>query len=165
MSEKAVSDSHRRPRWKQICEQAEQAQAAGLDVQLVDRNEIERMAPIVDLTGVEGALYVASDGSANAPILAQAMLRKAVERGVAVHSHCRVSSIELANGSVRSVMTNQGRIETETLVVAAGIWSPRIAALVGVALPLTPMMHQYAASADLPQLAGQAIPNLAIRIT
>jgi glycine/D-amino acid oxidase-like deaminating enzyme len=148
------------PRWKQICEQARQAQAAGLDVQLVNRNEIERMAPIVDLTGVEGALYVPSDGSANAPILAQAMLRQAVERGVAVHAHCRVNSIELANGRVRSVMTNQGRIETETLVVAAGIWSPRIAASAGVQLPLTPMMHQYAASADLSQVTGRTIPNV-----
>jgi 4-methylaminobutanoate oxidase (formaldehyde-forming) len=147
-------------RWKQLQEQAKHAQAAGLDVQLVNRNDVELMAPIVDLTGVEGALYVPSDGSANAPILAQAMLRQAVERGVTVYSHCRVSSIELANGRVRSVMTNQSRIETETLVVAAGIWSPRITALAGVHLPLTPMMHQYAASVDLPQLAGRTIPNL-----
>jgi 4-methylaminobutanoate oxidase (formaldehyde-forming) len=147
-------------RWKQICEQAKQAQAAGLDVQLVNRKEIERMAPIVDLTGVEGALHVPSDGSANAPILAQAMLRQAVERGVTVHSHCHVNSIELANGRVRTLITNQGRLETETLVVAAGIWSPRITTLAGVQIPLIPMMHQYAASVDLPQLAGRTIPNL-----
>jgi sarcosine dehydrogenase len=147
-------------RWKQLQEQAKVAKAAGLDVKLVDQNEIERMAPTIDLTGVHGALHVPSDGSANAPILAQAMLRRAVDGGVTVHSHCRVNSIELANGRVRTLITNQGRLETETLVVAAGIWSPRITALAGVQLPLIPMMHQYAASVDLPQLAGRTIPNL-----
>src|SRR5262249_37538621 len=112
------------------------------------------------LTGVEGALYVPNDGSANAPVLAQAMLRGAVARGAILRTRCGVTSIEIVNGRVRAVVTNHGRMETETLIVAAGIWSPRIGQLAGVQLPLTPMMHQYAASAELRELADRTTPNL-----
>ena len=39
-----------------------------------------------------------------------------------------VLGIETAGGRVRAVVTDQGRIEAEYVVVACGVWSPRIAA-------------------------------------
>ncbi len=38
--------------------------------------------------------------------------------------------------------TNRGDVETEIVVVACGVWSPRIAALAGASIPLTPAVHQ-----------------------
>jgi 4-methylaminobutanoate oxidase (formaldehyde-forming) len=46
------------------------------------------------------------------------------------------------------------------LVVASGIWSPRIGHMVGISLPLTPMQHQYAATGPMPELSGVTLPNL-----
>ncbi len=57
--------------------------------------------------------------------------------------------------------TTQGRIRTEIVVVATGIWSPRIGHMVGISIPLIPMQHQWAMTAPLSELAGERqCPNL-----
>jgi 4-methylaminobutanoate oxidase (formaldehyde-forming) len=88
------------------------------------------------------------------------MMRDAQARGVAVVTDCRVRQVEIGDGRVRALVTDHGRVECETLIVAAGIWSPLIARLAGVNLPLTPMMHQYAVSAIIPELSDQPMPNV-----
>src|SRR5258708_22316182 len=55
---------------------------------------------------------------------------------------------------LQAVNTTQGRIRTEILVVAAGIWSPRIGRMAGISIPLIPMQHQYAVTGPLPELTG-----------
>jgi 4-methylaminobutanoate oxidase (formaldehyde-forming) len=147
-------------RWKQLKKQAEHARSVGLETHLIGPADVREMAPLVNLTGVEGALHIPSDGSATARVLARAMMRDAQSRGVDVVTDCRVRQIETGNGRVRAVVTDHGRVECETLVVAAGIWSPFIARMAGVHLPLTPMMHQYAVSASIPELSGQLMPNV-----
>src|SRR5206468_10828752 len=72
-----------------------------------------------------------------------------------------VTGIELVKGNEQTVSTSLGRIRTEIIVVAAGIWSPRIGRMVGVSIPLIPMQHQYAQTAPLPDLSGDSsIPSL-----
>jgi 4-methylaminobutanoate oxidase (formaldehyde-forming) len=67
---------------------------------------------------------------------------------------------------VRTVETTAGRIETETLVVACGIWSPTVAGLAGVSVPLVPMQHQYHETEPLPEITaaigseGRTLPNV-----
>ena len=39
---------------------------------------------------------------------------------------------------------DRGRIEAEHVVIACGVWSPRIAAMAGANIPLTPAVHQMA---------------------
>src|SRR2546422_5292935 len=60
-------------RMEELKRQAGFARGIGLDAQLVGPGEVKRLVPILNLKGVEGALYLRSDGSARAPILAQAM--------------------------------------------------------------------------------------------
>jgi 4-methylaminobutanoate oxidase (formaldehyde-forming) len=127
---------------------------------LLGPQEAGRLFPLLNREGVEGALYIPSDGSATAPVLAQALIRAAQSQGVEFVPRTPVSGVEVVNGRVRAVQTAAGRVETETLVVAAGIWSPRVGRLAGVALPLTPLQHQYAETAPLPELAGRTVPNL-----
>src|SRR5207247_1448030 len=64
-------------------------------------------------------------------------------------------------GRVQAVNTTRGRISTEIVVVAAGVWSPRIGRMAGVTLPLVPMQHQYAMTGPLRELGGDfSVPNL-----
>jgi glycine/D-amino acid oxidase-like deaminating enzyme len=51
-------------------------------------------------------------------------------------------------------------VHTDTLVVAAGIWSPAIGRMAGVPLPLVPMQHQYVITHPVPELSGRTLPNL-----
>jgi len=136
------------------------AQACGLATELLGPREAGEHFPLMSLAGVEGALFMPTDGSADAVVLAKAMIHEAQSQGVAFHANTRVTAIEKQGGAIRAVVTDQGRVETETLVIACGVWSPRVAALAGVALPLLPMQHQYVAVGPFAELTGRTIANL-----
>ncbi len=148
-------------RMEELKRQAGFAQGVGLDVELISAREAQRMFPMMSLAGVEGALFLPTDGSARAPILAEALANVARQRGATFYEHTLVTGIEVHNGRVQAVNTSRGRVTTEIVVVAAGVWSPRIGRMAGVAIPLIPMQHQYAMTAPLSDLAGDVnVPNL-----
>jgi 4-methylaminobutanoate oxidase (formaldehyde-forming) len=148
-------------RMEELKRQAGFAKSAGLEAELLSASEAGRMFPLMDLSNVEGALWLPTDGTAKAPILAQALADAARERGAAFYEQTRVTGIDVQQGRVRGISTSQGYIRSEVVIVAAGIWSPRIGRMVGVPIPLIPMQHQYAVTGPLPELAsGWRVPNL-----
>src|SRR6266480_4663585 len=148
-------------RMEELKRQVGFSRSAGLEAELISASEAKRLFPMMGLDGVEGALLLPTDGSAKAPILAEALATIAQQRGATFYTNTRVTGIEVVNGHVKAINTSQGRIRTEIVVVAAGIWSPRIGRMVGISIPLIPMQHQYALTAPLPELSGQInIPNL-----
>src|SRR6266542_336511 len=130
-------------RWQQLQTLAQLANQIGIDAQLMTTAEALQRFPLMDATGVHGALFLPTDGSAVATTIAEALIQEAQAMGAAFHAHSKVQTIDVVNGQVKGVQTNQGAIKTETLVIAAGIWSPRVGRLAGVSIPLTPMQHQY----------------------
>jgi len=148
-------------RMEELKRQVGFSRSAGLEAELISASEAKRLFPMMGLDGVEGALLLPTDGSAKAPILAEALATIAQQRGATFYANTRVTGIEVVNGHVKAINTSQGRIRTEIVVVAAGIWSPRIGRMVGISIPLIPMQHQYALTAPLPELSGEInIPNL-----
>jgi 4-methylaminobutanoate oxidase (formaldehyde-forming) len=141
--------------------QARFAKGLGLSAELLGAEEAQRLFPLMSTEGVHGALYLPSDGSARAPILAEALANAARERGATFYDHTRVTGIEVESGRVQAVTTDKGRIRTEVVVVAAGIWSPLLGRMAGVSIPLVPMQHQYVATAPVAELrGGVSVPNL-----
>jgi 4-methylaminobutanoate oxidase (formaldehyde-forming) len=136
------------------------ARAVGLEAHLVATDEVLRLFPLMRREGLRGALYLPSDGSARAVILAQAMILEAEAAGVRFVPNTPLTGIDIRKGRLRAVETLEGRIDTEHLVIAAGLWSPLMARLAGVSLPLTPMQHQYAVSKALPELEAATFPNV-----
>ena len=51
--------------------------------------------------------------------------------------------------------TDKGDIEAEYVVIACGVWSPKIGDMAGVSIPLTPAVHQMISVGPCPQLAGE----------
>jgi glycine cleavage system aminomethyltransferase T/glycine/D-amino acid oxidase-like deaminating enzyme len=45
-------------------------------------------------------------------------------------------------GRITGVRTTAGDIATELVVICCGVWSPRLAAMAGARIPLTPIVHQ-----------------------
>ena len=54
---------------------------------------------------------------------------------------------------VTKVVTDQGDIEAEYVVIACGVWSPKIGDMAGVNIALTPAVHQMISVGPCPQLA------------
>ncbi len=147
-------------RMAQLQRNAVLAQQIGLETHFITLHEAREMFPLMDLGGIEGALFLPDDGSATATILAQGLIDEARAQGVEFQPHTLVTAIDVANGRVKAVATPQGRVQTEIVVAACGIWSPLVGRLAGVSIPLTPMQHQYGITAPLPELAGKCVPNL-----
>jgi 4-methylaminobutanoate oxidase (formaldehyde-forming) len=57
---------------------------------------------------------------------------------------------------VQAVVTAGGAIRTPCVVNAAGQWAPRVAAMVGVDLPIVPLLHQYLVTKPIP---GHELPR------
>jgi glycine/D-amino acid oxidase-like deaminating enzyme len=89
------------------------------------------------------------------------MRERALEKGVlTVVPNVEVTDLEVAAGpdgtrSITKVCTSGGDIEAETVVIACGVWSPKIGDMAGVSIPLTPAVHQMISVGPCPQLAGR----------
>src|SRR5215471_20866443 len=131
------------------------AMSWGLPAEIIGPEEIKRKIPILSTERIYSAFHVPSDGLAKAVRVAEALSRVARERGVEFHGDTKVAGIEVANGRVRAVVTEHGRVRTEKVLLCAGIWGPRIGRMAGVPVPLVPVEHQYAKSAPVLELAGE----------
>jgi len=133
------------------------ARGIGLDVELVSADEAARLMPVITRDSLYGAVWVPGDGHLDPHTATFALAAAARELGARILTHRRVTGIELSpHGSVVAVQTEAGRIETEVVVVAGGIWGPQIAAMAGAYAVSTPVDHQHAALLAVP---GHELPH------
>src|SRR6266508_2693931 len=142
-------------RWEDLKRKRGFATSLGLEAELIDPAEARRKLPLLDDSKIHGAYFVPSDGIARAVRAGEALANAARAQGVAFYGHTRVTGIDVSNGRVQAVVTPQGRIAADLVLICAGIWGPRVGRLAGVKIPLTPVQHQYAKTAPLPELAGE----------
>ena len=136
-------------RLEELRRQAGWAATFGLPVELVTTSRAsELFAGLFDPADVLGAGYLPTDGQLNASDLTMALAAGARAMGVELATNTRVTAIDVVERAgrrrVAGVETDVGRIETEIVVVAAGIYSHQIGRLAGVEIPVVPMAHQYA---------------------
>jgi len=133
------------------------ARGIGLDVELVSAGEAARLMPVITEDSLYGAVWVPGDGHLDPHTATHALAKAAREMGARVMTDTRVTSIERSErGSIQAVITPSGRIETEVVVVAGGLWGPQIAAMAGAVIISTPVDHQHAALRAVP---GHEVPH------
>ncbi|NUO40555.1 MAG: FAD-dependent oxidoreductase, partial [Streptomyces sp.] len=141
-----LAELHRRHGW---------ITAWGIESRLLTPEECVEQHPLVNPDRVLGGLLVPTDGLAKAVLAVEAQIRRATERGVRFLPRHEVLDILRTDGEVTGVRTDHGDLEADIVVCCAGIWGPRIARMVGLNLPLTPLAHQLAWTGPVPALAGQ----------
>ncbi|MBL8701829.1 MAG: FAD-dependent oxidoreductase [Alphaproteobacteria bacterium] len=127
--------------------------ARGIDIELIGREEIARRLPIINPAGLEGGLWVPSDGRLDPTGLATAFARAARRRGAQVVEGVRSAAIRTRGGRIAGVATPQGEIACTAVVVAAGLWSRDVAATCGVQLPMMALQHFYLLTKPIAGLA------------
>jgi len=128
--------------------------AWGVQARVVDAEECLRLWPMLNRERVLGGLHIPTDGLAKAVLAVEAQLRRARERGVRLLERCTVLDLTVESGRVSGVLTDHGPLPADIVVCCAGIWGPRVAAMAGMTLPLTPVAHQLAWTAAVPALEG-----------
>ena len=116
--------------------------AVGLDFHILSPAELKALYPPVQTAGLLGAIHEPLDGYVDPSQATHALAAGARAGGAEIHRHCAVTAIARIKGEWR-VQTENGDIRAEHIVNAAGAWCREIGAMVGVDLPVTPMLHQY----------------------
>src|SRR5437868_6799324 len=81
------------------------------------------------------------------------MGKRAITRGAQFISECEVFAIDQEDGRVTSVQTTRGSFPADIVVSCAGIWGPKIGAMVGMSKPIQPLAHQLCYTAPIHELA------------
>ncbi len=111
---------------------------AGVAVEIMDRDDIRADAPALG-EHIVGGVLCRSDSMVNPMALAHGLAESARRAGAAVLPFTEVTGIHRDQaGAVTGVHTARGTIPTRLAVCAAGVWSPSVARMVGVDLPITP---------------------------
>lgn len=132
----------------------------GLPVTRHDGADLPDQYPMYD--GLDGFDFAVSDDSAgysDGTDAANGFARAASEAGATVVTGVGVDSVAVADDAVVGVDTEDGRVDCEDVVVAAGPWTPRLAETVGVDVPITPTREQVVVL-DPPEEYAAEFPEL-----
>jgi glycine/D-amino acid oxidase-like deaminating enzyme len=115
--------------------------ALGADSRVVDAAEMRRLAPALAIDDDEVAAWEPGSGYADPSMTASSLVRSAVARGARLVQGAEVTAVRTSGGRVAGVDTTKGAIDAPVVVDAAGGWASRVAALVGLDIPLTVWRH------------------------
>lgn len=108
----------------------------GVPYELISHDELSHYAPTSEFRGEEIGLLLPKGGYADPIRTTKSLAAAAARLGVDIVEGVSVTSIDVDGGRVQAVATDAGRIATSLVINCAGSWCDRIAAMVGVTLPI-----------------------------
>jgi glycine cleavage system aminomethyltransferase T/glycine/D-amino acid oxidase-like deaminating enzyme len=131
------------------------ARAWGIPARLVTPAEIAKLVPYLDEAVILGGAHFPTVGVVDSLRAGTLMREEAQQAGaLQVLAGAEVLGIEKsAQGRIGGVRTSRGDIATDVCAICCGVWSPRIAAMAGARIPLTPIVHQMISVGPIPLFA------------
>jgi len=139
---------HDEKEMKQAKKNVAMQRSLGLKVDILKPEEITDIVPILDVEGMRaiGATFCPTDGHANPFQTTFAYADAARRLGAEINTHTMATGLQLIKKTISAVVTDQGTINTNIVVNAAGIDSKAIADMVHIKLPLTPFRKEIMAT-------------------
>ena len=145
-------------RWEEILRGASMGATVGVESRQIDMDELSEMWPLIRTDDLVGALYLPDDGLVSPVDATMALAKGARARGCRIIEGVAVTGLETRNGAICGVRTETAGgtdddgdhlIETETVVLATGMWTRHLAAQIGVNVPLQACEHFYVVTEPL----------------
>ena len=181
--ERLQADSPDSPAWRQVgslrvahCDERIEelkglkavADEAGLETEFIDNDRARELWPLMTFEGVKAVLWCPSDGYVQPYDLTMSYAAEGRKLGVDFQTGVRVTGVKLDNGRVAGIETDQGDIECETVINAAGAFAYQLASSVGIELPIFPVRHEFFVTIDCegvePTLPVVRIPDSSIYV-
>ena len=126
----------------------------GIESELIDPAEVKRLVPYVNSDIILGGFSTPGIGVVDS-LRAGTIMRERAQSmsALTVAPMTEVVGLDVENGRIKRVRTDKGDIEAQTVIIACGVWSPRIGAMAGVAVPSTPAVHQMISVGPVPLFA------------
>ena len=140
---------------------------AGIDMHFLDSNDaIREIAPAL-ATDLPAASWCPTDGHANPSKTVRAFAEAAKRAGATIRTNTPVCSLRHDGRRVTGVELDGEVLEAGTVIVAAGIYTPRLVAPLGLNIPmdvtLVPAIQTVPVEPALSQVLGQAHGGIALR--
>ncbi|MGI5281986.1 NAD(P)/FAD-dependent oxidoreductase [Nonomuraea polychroma] len=128
----------------------------GVPSRMISVREAAELSPLIDTDGLLAAAYSPTDGHCTPESVVLGYAGAARRMGARLLPNCAATGIETVDGRIAAVLSEGGRIETDTVICAAGAWSRPIGAWAGVDLPVTPLRRQVLVTEPVPDLPPTA---------
>ena len=128
--------------------------AAGIETRMFTPEEGRELVPQLAVDDLCGAVFNPVAGLVTPDLVVQGCARHAVRLGARVEQSCAAEQIVVKDGRVIGVETTRGRIDTDCIVLTAGVWSRELAATAGFDLPVEPerrFMYVTGGAPDFPE--------------
>ena len=114
----------------------------GVKAEILSPADVARVEPRIDPAGLGAVLWEPESGYGDPTAVTLGYADAARRAGVMIEQGVEVTAIERDGDRVSGVVTTTGeRIATGTVVIAAGLWSPAVARMAGVTLPIIVGRH------------------------
>jgi glycine/D-amino acid oxidase-like deaminating enzyme len=126
----------------QLEETMRRQRALGVRAELLAPADVARIEPRIDVSRLGAVLYEPDSGYADPTGVAAAYAAAARRHGVVIEQDTELTAVRVRGDRVVGVDTARGEaIETPVVVDAAGLWSPAVARLAAVDLPIVIGRH------------------------
>jgi glycine cleavage system aminomethyltransferase T len=124
-----------------------------MPAELIGPAEIKELVPFINEEILLGGAYFPTVSAVDS-LRAGTIFRENAQGLGALQTFASVEvlNLEAERGRIKAVVTDRGRIEADYVVIACGVWSPRIARMAGATIPLTPAVHQMIDVGPIPVL-------------
>ncbi|MEZ5212777.1 GcvT family protein [Gordonia sp. (in: high G+C Gram-positive bacteria)] len=142
-------------RMEELRRRMSSAKAWGIESEIVTPEFVKEKVPFIETDQFIGALWTPSVGVVDSLRAGTIMRDGAVASGaLTTVPNVEITGLDVEDGRIRRVRTDKGDIEAEYVVIACGVWSPKIGDMAGVRIPLTPAVHQMISVGPCEQLSG-----------
>lgn len=135
---------------------ADNARAVGLDVRMIDGDEVRSINPYLS-EEVTVASWCPTDGHANPLTTTLGYYKMARRLGVTFITGEEVKELRIIKGKVRQVITPNNIYEGESVLVAAGLFSRDILTSVGIDIPMTNSLLECLVTEAEPPMFNQML--------
>lgn len=119
----------------------ENRKGAGLPMELLDRRAALDACPVLP-TSIAGATFNPLDAHVHPGKFVEALARGADRAGARFTHGTTVLGLDVQDGRCGGVVTADGRVGADMVVLAGGVWTGRLVEPLGVSLPVVPMRLQ-----------------------
>jgi len=139
----AITVASTKERLQELLRQATAAHLFNVNVEVLDKQQIKNLYPVINDKDILGGVYMPEDGQADPVGVTNVLAKAAKLEGAQILEKTPVTKIIVKDGSVIGVETPKGKISCEYVVLATGMWSRQIGEDIGVSVPLYPNEHFY----------------------
>jgi glycine cleavage system aminomethyltransferase T/glycine/D-amino acid oxidase-like deaminating enzyme len=139
----AITVASSKERLQELLRQATSAQLFDVNVEVLDKQKVKELYPVINDQDILGGVYMPEDGQADPVGVTNVLAKAAKLEGAKIFEKTPVTKILVKEGRITGVETSQGKIDCEYVVLATGMWSRQIGEDIEVSVPLYPNEHFY----------------------